>query len=267
MKNYTFHWDIRTVLAQFEDAFNDIVINRFNKEREPKDKIHVNFRFAPKTRTLHEIVEKNEHFKMPVVAVTVGGIQRNPNRVFNKIEGSYWADTSSPATSAWMHLLQPVPVDVTVNMSIVARFQADVDQILTNFIPYCDPYIVTSWRWPGIVPFDDFEIRSHIKWNENIQFQYPLDIANNAPYRIIADTSFTIEGWMFKNNPGDGGPIYVIDHEFTAVNELSSYEVMKDWAADYNTDYWTTSATDVSAGSLSGTTTFWTLCDGSIPSG
>ena len=237
MNSQTFHWEIRTILGQFEQAFNDIVINRYNKDREEKDKVHVNFRYSPKTRTLHEIVQKNQHFKMPVASVSVGSIQRDVKRVFNKHDGSSWSDTQSVATSAWAHLLQPVPVNVTVNMSIVARFQADIDQILTNFIPYCNPYIVVSWKWPDIIPFADFEIRSTIKWSEDVQFEYPIDIVNTAPYRVIANTTFVLESWMFKNMPELGKPIYVIDTSFSSMTAIEEFDVMKNYENDDNTDY------------------------------
>lgn len=246
MKNYTFHWELRTILAQFEQAFDDIVIKRYNNDKEPEDQIHVNFRFSPKTRTLSEIVNKNEHFKMPVVAISIGGIKRNVSRVFNKIDGTFWADTTSPTMSGWANLLQPVPVDITINMSIIARFQQDVDQIITNFIPYCDPYIVVSWKWPEIIPWTNFEIRSHILWNENIAYQYPLDINNSVPYRIIADTSFTIQSWMFKNMPPMGKPIYVIDTSFSAMSSMEVFEVMKNRETEDNTDY-STNYTVISA--------------------
>lgn len=237
MKSYTFHWEVRHILAQFEDAFSNIVIKRFDQNQTAQDQISVAFRYAPKTRTLHEIIQKNEHFKMPVVAISVGDMRRAPERVFTKIDGSRWTDTRSPTTSAWVHLLQPVPVDITVNMSIVARFQADIDQIITNFAPYCDPYVVVSWKWPQIIPFADFEIRSVIKWNESISFQYPYDISNNVPYRVIADTSFTIESWLFKKQPPDGKPIYVIDTSFTAVSAIDAYDVMLEAETEDNTDY------------------------------
>ena len=169
----------------------------------------------------------------------MGGIRRNPSRVFNKIDGSWWSNTSfnTPSASNWANLLQPVPIDITANVSILARFQSDIDQIIANFIPYCDPYFVISWRWPDIIPFSDFEIRSHVKWSENINFQYPIDFAKETPYWTNADTSFTIEGWMFKNKPPDGKPIYVIDHSFTAVSAMDTYEVMKSFEDVFNTDY------------------------------
>lgn len=176
---------------------------------------------------------------MPCISISLGGIRRSQNRVFNKIYGSWWAGTNfdSASGSYWTNLLQPVPVDITVNVSILARFQSDIDQIVANFVPYTDPYFVISWRWPDSIPFSDFEIRSHVKWNESINFNYPNDFAKEVPYWTNADTSFTIEGWMFKNQPPDGKPIYVIEHSFMAVSAIDTPSLMKTFENEYNTDY------------------------------
>lgn len=240
MKNYTFHWELRTILAQFEDAFNDIVIKRYNISKEPQDQIHVNFRLSPKTRVLHDIVNQNKNIKLPCVAVMPGGFKRDSNRVFNNIAGSFYTDTVS--MTAWQQLYQPVPISLTVNMSIIARNLIDADQIITNFVPYCDPYIIVSWKWPISIGWADFEIRSKIIWNENVSFQYPNDLGNNTSYRVIADTSFTIESWMFKNNPEKVGPIYVIKKAFNNVLDFKKYSVMKSEETIDNTDYFDISA-------------------------
>lgn len=184
------------------------------------------------------MVNKAQHFKMPCISISIGGIRRNANRVFNKLDGSWWASTlnKTPSASVWINLLQPVPVDITVNVSILSRFQTDVDQILANFIPYSDPYFVISWRWPDLIPFSDFEIRSHVKWSENVNFQYPTDFAAETPYWTNADTSFTIESWMFKNKPPDGKPIYVINHTFNSVSAMDDYKIMKSFESEFITD-------------------------------
>ena len=47
----------------------------------------------------------------------------------------------------------PVPVNLEVSMSILARYMQDVDQIVSNFVPYNNPYIILSWKVP-----DDYRI-------------------------------------------------------------------------------------------------------------
>ncbi|MFA5754053.1 MAG: tail sheath stabilizer and completion protein [Patescibacteria group bacterium] len=244
MKSYTFHFEVEDILQQFAAALNDIIVKRYNKEREPQDQIHVNFVYAPKTRTLAELTNKAQHFKLPCISISLGGIRRNNNRVFNKLDGSWWTDTMSrsPSGAKWINLLQPVPIDLTVNVSIISRFQTDIDQILTNFIPYTDPYFVISWKWPEIIEIADFEIRSICKWNENVSVSYPIDINKGSPYWVTADTSFNIESWMFKNMQPDGKPIYVIDVSFSSVSAIDDFDIMKSFENVYNTDTFTISA-------------------------
>ena len=181
---------------------------------------------------------------MPCISISMGGIRRNVNRVFNKLDGSWWRDTlaRSPSAANWTNLLQPVPIDITVNVSIFARFQSDVDQILANFIPYTDPYFVISWRWPDYIPFSNFEIRSHVKWSESVNFQYPTDFGDSVPYWTNADTSFTIESWMFKNQPPDGKPIFVVNNAFVSVSGARELGIMQSFEDVFNTEQITVSA-------------------------
>ncbi len=232
------------ILQQFAAALNDIAIKRYNDERTPADQIRVNFLYSPKTRTLHELVNKAQQTKMPCISISMGGIRRNTNRVFNKIDGSWWRNTlaKTPSSSNWTNLLQPVPIDITVNVSIFARFQSDVDQILANFIPYTDPYFVISWRWPDYIPFSNFEIRSHVKWSENVTFQYPTDFGETVPYWTNADTSFTIESWMFKNQPPDGKPVFVVNNAFVSVSGVQELGIMQSFEDVFNTERITVSA-------------------------
>jgi len=214
MKNYTFQWELRTLIAQFCDAFNDIVIKRYNEDKLPEDQIQVNFVYAPKNRVLHDLVNKAQHIKLPVVSVFITNISRAVNRVFNKIEGPYY--TINTAASGYEHLLQPIPVDITMNMSVVTRFQQDMDQIITNFAPYTDPYIVISWH----MPITNLEIRSHVIWDGNLALETPHDIGHEQFYRQVANTSFKIEGWLFKKPEDPTGKIYNIFTTFTAVSDI-----------------------------------------------
>ena len=237
MKNYTYNWEIRTLIAQFIDAFNDVVIKRYNLDKEEQDQIHVNFLYAPKSRVLHDLVNKAAHIKLPIISVSVSNVKRDVNRVFNKLEGPLYS--VSPQASGYEKLGQPVPVDITVNMSIITRYQQDLDQILTNFIPYNDPYIVISWQ----MPVTELEIRSHVLWSENVSINHPLEMSHNQYYRQTADTSFTIQGWLFKKAEDPAGKIYKVDTSFTAVSDVfEDYELMKSMENIYNTDTFIISA-------------------------
>ena len=237
MKKYTYYSEIRNILANFVNAFDSVIIKRFDENNDPQQDIQVNYYYAPKNRVLHDIVNKAGTIKLPVIACNITSVARDVNRVFNKIEGPYY--TLSKTSSGYEKLLQPVPVNIAIQMNIVTRFQRDLDQILSNFIPYNDPYIVLSWK----MPYTGLEIRSHVIWDGNISIQEPTDIAATDLYRQLASTNFTIEGWLFKKPEDPIGKIYKIDTSFTAVKDIvDSYAIMHSLEDETNTDTFIISA-------------------------
>jgi hypothetical protein len=225
MKSYTFGFEVQTLLEQFISAFNDVVVKRYNNNTivSPTSGVKVNYVYSPKQRVFSNLQNPAPGgLTVPVIAVNINGISRDQARVFNKNEGFKINLTSQSDGVLAKKILQPVPVNIGVNMTIITKYQADMDQILTNFIPYCDPYIVISWKIPqsGRSSKDsyDYEIRTEVLWNGNLQINYPQDIGPNQPFRITADTSFTIKGWMFKNSTETIKKIYTIHSSYIDQN-------------------------------------------------
>jgi len=46
---------------------------------------------------------------------------------------------------------------------------------------------------------------------------YPTDIDSSTPFRVAADTTFTIKGWLFPQAQGPINNIFVIDANFIPV--------------------------------------------------
>ena len=217
MNRQPYHFEVKDLITQFVAAFDDTIINRYNKNKEIIDKIAVRYLYAPKQRVLNDIINKSQHITLPAVAVSITSISRDQDRVFNKIFGQY--GSSSDTESALPYMPPPVPVNIDVTMSMITKFQTDMDQILSNFIPYNNPYIVISWKVPTDFSPAVQEIRSEVEWSGSINLQYPDDLQPTAPYRVTADTSFTIKGWVFPDKPKSVGPrIFYIESNFTPVS-------------------------------------------------
>lgn len=211
MRKQPFYFEIKDVMTQFVAAFNDIIINRHDRNKNIRSKIQVRYVYAPKQRVVHDLTNRARHITLPVVAVNISGISRDESRVFNKLEGSYYIGSTTPeGNSKSHHVPQPVPINVNVNMSILARYQTDVEQIISNFAPYSDPYIVISWKLPeGFASYDQ-EIRSEVLWDGNLNMSYPDKLTGTEPYRLSCDTSFTIKTWLFKQITDPVSNIYRI---------------------------------------------------------
>ena len=201
----SFHFEIENLITGFMSAFDDTIIKRYNKDREEKDQIQVRYVYGPKHRVLHDIVNKARHIQIPAVSVQLNSVKRDPTRTFNKLYGDYrQVGTDNEQISNTNNFVpQPVAVNVGVTMSMITKYQTDMDQIVSNFVPFTDPYIVISWKIPtGFISGDDTtEIRTHVHWDQQINYDYPTDLDKESPYRLTADTTFNIEGFLFRNAP------------------------------------------------------------------
>lgn len=217
-KNEIHYFEVHDLVTQFVSAFDSIVIGRF-EGREKKGSLKVRYAYAPKQKVLHDLVNKAQHITVPAIAVSVASISRDSDRVQSKNLGHY----INGGVKNSYHVPQPVPVNIEINMSIIVRYQTDLDQILANFIPYNDPYIIISWKLPDeFAPSIGTELRSEVLWNENISIDQPKEMGESDKYRTTADTSFTIKGWLFKKHPDKAiGNIFEIDTRFYPISSLS----------------------------------------------
>lgn len=217
MRKYNYSFELETQLMMFCSALDDIQVKRYDNHRDEIDTLRCRFVYAPKQRVLADLLDKAQNIQLPVIAITNGGIARDPNRVWNKIQGSYISGTY-PNTAK--KIAQPVPISITINCSILTRYQRDFDQIVSNIFSFFNPYIIISWR----VPFmPDHEIRSQVIWNGSINTTYPYDINATQVARVQGETSFTFQGWLFQSSlTKDEALIYTVNSNFSTQAELMS---------------------------------------------
>ena len=214
MKNYTYNFEIKDILTQFVAAFDDTVIKRYNKDREPRQDLEVRYVFAPKQRVMYDIINKAQNITLPVVTVDLKSVSYDSERSFNKVNKLY--NYRNEVDNTQVHM--PTPVNLEVSMSIIGRYMQDVEQIITNFVPYTNPYIILAWKEPSSRS-EDIEIRTEVLWDENISLNTPTETTYSDKFRVVADTSFTIKTWLFRERNEDSAPIYFIENNFLAVNK------------------------------------------------
>ncbi len=228
------------MLTQFIAAFDDAIINRYDDNRVIKEKVEVRYVLAGKQRVMYDIVNQNQNLTLPVVAIDIKSIARDATRVHHKLGDVYMPATRTENFYNLTKFQMPIPVNVTVSMSILTRYALDMHQIVSNFVPYNNPYIIISWKVPSeIGPAYDIELRSEVLWDGNITFNNPIDLTYSDKIRFVGDTTFTIKGWLFKTPLAPAKPIYFIDIGMHAVNNkilnYDSYYSLS--SADLSTDH------------------------------
>jgi hypothetical protein len=255
MQKSPYFFEIKDLLIQFLAAFNNVVIKRFNEKREIGQTLQVRYVYAPKERVIYDIVNFAQNITLPVVSIHMTSFSRDNNRVFNKNGGFYKPNSNieNHRTQVTNFYRTPVPVNIGISMNIMTKYQTDLDQIMSNFIPFCNPYIILSWKVPEDykIPFIE-EIRSEVLWDGSVNVGYPTDINGNQKYFITGTTSFIIKGWIFPSEEDPINNIFFIDAALTVAKgnllestyfELSSQVVVKkDCATYYNTEIVSVSA-------------------------
>lgn len=237
MRTYTFHNELKISRTQVLNVFDGLVIKRLLETDEVTntDSIAVRLLYAPKQRVLFDLVNKSQHISLPVMSFTTSNIKYDSKRSFNKIDG-YSLPSQMSANGGTIP--QPVPIDFNMNMTVLVNQNRDLDQILTCIFSNFYPYVVASYTHPNV----NQEVRMKIEWDGIVNLTYPNDITANTPYRIMADATFNVSTWIFKNFDTTTGIIHNINSNFTAVSEVSDdYETLQDLEGEDYTDYLTLS--------------------------
>jgi len=247
VKNYTYNFEIKDLLTQFVAAFDDTIIKRYDENRNSRQELEVRYVFAPKQRVMYDIINKAQNITLPVVTVDLTSVSYDSSRAFNKVNKLRTYITEDESISMDM----PTPINLEINMSILGRYMQDVEQIITNFAPYTNPYIILAWKEPT-ANGETIEVRSEVIWSESISLNTPLETTYSDKFRIVADTSFTIKGWLFKNKNNNDTPIYFIEQNLVAagknwnlqqpIESLDYDNFFKNFKDDPNKDTYVTTA-------------------------
>lgn len=227
MNDYSYFFENSQLLNLFVSAFDDAFVYRYDaRSRQAKERIDVRYVHGPKHRVLHDLSDRAKSLTLPVVTIEQTRLSRDTTRIHNKDQFLYRKQLDS--TNRLAKIPTPIPVNLELNVSIISYFKEDLDQIIQNFVVNCNPYIIVSWKVPEKfnMPFLD-EIRSEIQWSGDITYNNPKDLSPDVKWRISADTTFTIKGWLFKDFDQNQAPIYVVTTDFYALCASSKF-------CDYN---------------------------------
>lgn len=203
MKYRSYNRELRTSTAQLLDTFNNIKIDRRDNGNNVQKLISVPCVYGNRSRILKSLENRNKTLKLPMIALSMGNLSRDSSRVHdihNAIinQRQEWKFKAINNT--------PVPMNIEYEMTIICKYQEDLDEIICNFIPFSNPDFYVIFPHPiekGVY------LKSQIVWDTSINIQYPTEITESDPYRITATTSFVYKTWIFPGlgNETDDGPL------------------------------------------------------------
>lgn len=222
MEQFGYFREQLNVLTQFAAAFDGAFVYRYTKDFLAKEKINVRYVFGPKHRILYDIVNQAKNMTLPVISFNQTNLRRDSSRIQFKDQRMTFPHRGNTDISK---IPSPIPVTMDVEVSIVANYKEDIDQIIQNIIPWANPYFIIAWKIPEEFGLDYIgELRTECTWSGDISYENPTNLEKDAKYRIVGNTSFNIKGWIFPPFETPSGPIYVVNANFWAVSSGTSFD-------------------------------------------
>ena len=237
MNKYSYFRENLNCLTQFTAAFDGCFVYRYTKDFELKEKINVRYVFGPKNRVLYDIVNQAKNITLPVISMEQKNVKRDSSRIQFKDQQIIRPHINDKNISK---IPTPIPVTMDIDVSIVANYKEDIDQIASNIIPWCNPYFIISWKIPEEFGMDFIdELRTEVTWSGSIDYENPTNIDHSDKYKIVGNTSFTVKGWIFPALETPQAPIYVVNTNFVAVSSgtiMTGYDDYPSLATNNTTD-------------------------------
>ena len=190
MKFKSNNFELKFAVAQVLDVFNDITIDRFDRAGKVSKTIKVPCLYGNKSRILKSLESRDKMLELPMIVISRGGLSRDSQRISNLKRSLY----KSMGNKTDHHERAPSPMNINFNMTILCRYTADLDQIITNFIPFMTPAVYVSWPHP----FDaKTTIKSQLRWEGSIDETHPTDIGETDAPHVEATTDLIYKTLIF----------------------------------------------------------------------
>ena len=191
-----YHGAIRKYIIMFGNMFNDISIDRFDRQGNITQSLTVPIAYGPKEKFLARLredpqLDREFAITLPRLSFEITNIQYSPDRSVNKMhtissKGS-GADTLAASQT-------PVPYDITVSLYGMFATNEDAIQVVEQILPFFRPEWTHSIRLVDSLPDHYIDVPT-VLTSMSIQDTYESDFQTRRA--IIYNFDFTIKGYMY----------------------------------------------------------------------
>jgi hypothetical protein len=208
MKYRSYNKEIKIAHAMLRDVFHGITIDRRDRKDNVQKEIIVPCMNGTRSRILKSMEDRNKTLMLPVMTLGMDGLYRDTDRVHSinevlqSVNGVNEIDLRDGIA---------VPINLSFTLSIVTKYQEDMDQIIGNFIPFFNPDVYVTYPAPNNIG----NIKSQILWDGTVSINHNEEITERENERIVAETTFLMKIWIF---PGLDDGTYVSDKLIYKIN-------------------------------------------------
>lgn len=195
MQIQSFNSELAIANLMFLRLFNNIIIHRTDKQKNKKQ-VKVNCVFGQRSRILKNFQnqDKTGNMKLPMIAINRTGYVRNGERVNDNNNEVKFEITSKNRS---YDLLTPIPIDISYDVVIIAKYPSDVDQIASNFMVFFNPSIYVTCEHPK---YEGIKLNNQIVMSDSISEEHPDELDGATDDFITTTFQFTFKTYLFGGN-------------------------------------------------------------------
>lgn len=200
MKNVqSYNKELKIATAQFMDVFNNIKIQRFDRNMTSTKEIKVPCKYGARSIAMKSLMEGlKSNPTLPAIAVNRTSFNVDTEKIYNIHRELFIQEDASIDYT----LYQPVPVDINFEMNIFSLNPNDDDQIVQNFVPFSMPNFYVAWKHP----YTEETLKSQVIWSGDVSTEYPIEYQAESNPLIMSTTTFIYKTWLFAGSAlNDGG--------------------------------------------------------------
>lgn len=192
MEFRSYNAELAIANLMFKNIFSNIIIDRQDSKGNKKQ-IVVNCQLGQRSRIFKswQNAEKMATVKFPMIIINRTGYSRQPERL-NNLHNEVKHELTSKLRK--YELLAPIPIDISYDVSIVAKYQSDIDQIATNFMIFFNSDIYVSCNHPK---YDGITMNNQVIMSDSISEEHPDELDSAADDFITNTFQFTFKTYLF----------------------------------------------------------------------
>ena len=268
-KTHFYHEAIKRAVSVFGTMFNEIDIQRDNKDGTTAQNVRVPLSYGPKQKFIArldqagDIMDNNSSrvaMTLPRIAFDITGLTYDAERKLGKLKQYKLHDASD--NTVLRTQFAPVPYNINFGLYVLAKNTEDALQIVEQILPFFTPdFTVTMTTVPGTnekrdVPIvlqdvsytdeyeGDFQARRVITWNLNFEMKTNLygSISSSEIIRDVRARTYISDDGLVDTTAGRSSEVKMVPNPTNASPETAPLNITEtinffhgnDF--DYNTD-------------------------------
>ena len=192
MEFQSYNEELGTCNLLFRRLFSNIRIQRTLDNGEKKETL-VKCVLGQRSRIMKalENPERKGIYTLPLISINRTGYSRNGERLNNlNNEVKYELGPKS----RYYHLMAPVPVDINYEVTVMSKYQADIDKIASNFMVFFNSDIYVSCQHPK---YEGIKMNNQVIMSDSVSEEHPDEMDGTQDDLITSTFNFTFKTFLF----------------------------------------------------------------------